>query len=358
MKSSEVVRDIQKIHAAIGPLTLDQLERILRRNRSALASGVKALKARMLDIGTLRKVSRLMPYLGDHELYESSLRNVDPALDLPGLEQPHFIGKGVGIGSMDCYRRARFEGRQVFEKVYLIDSDAFRKMMWFHDTVLPEFADRIRTPALSHVVRGKRLAAAYFELLPDTKPVAKEQLLTQALHLRDVFDGYTPAGLGPVIADFRRETLYADGVQHLHDVMTGAGLGVSLRSWAECRLMLPDVPRLFTHGDMAHSNVLQSGHLLDLDRCGFYPAGYEFGYTLSKSRRFDSIAAFDDLAETVILRGCPFTRLALYYFSAVFYARKAAVETPKDFVPALVARLAKLKAAGDMPFRQGSLQQV
>lgn len=118
------------------------------------------------------------------------------------------------------------------------------------------------------------------------------------------------AGRIPTISHFRRAVMYADGVKKLRAALTPVGRPADLQQRAEACVLQPDMPRAFVHGDLFGRNLLCSGHLVDLDNCGFYPGGYEFARMLGK--RSEGAERFQRVAMCFfVMRGNSFGRLSM-----------------------------------------------
>lgn len=349
MNVKRIQSDLQGIRRQIGPLTIEQVIRFVDAAAPPLRQTFEAIRAeRPVDWLELHRVSRLFPLLEDHRAYETTLLRSDPGLDLPVLQEARFIGRGNGEGSLNCYRRAKLGGRPVFEKVYLRDSDAWAKLTWFHFQMLPRLGDRIRTPRIVEIAEGDRIAVAYFTFEAGTRAVLPEQLLAAGLTLQGIrAEIPSDPPLIEAVTDFRREVMYRAGVKSLQRLLARAGTDTGLQRSCEARILQDDIPRCLAHGDLIPENLLADGRLLDFDKCGVYPAGYDAAYLMSKAMGIASVEAFEAFAEAEIIRECPGTRLSLFYFACVYYSRKIRVELPDDLILALFERLMQHMQADD-----------
>ena len=281
---------------------------------------------------------------GDPARYDKFLRWADPALTLPELSNPRFTGRGWGSWNLRAYRTGMLDGEPVFEKVYHAKSDSWRKITWAHSEVLPRLETAIQTPTLLRHVHGEWLVAAYFPLLSDVSPIPVAQLAPAAVAFQKAVSGFRWSGSDPVIRDFRREESYAGGRRKFGDILTRAGRDPKLLDVVEHWLQRPDMPHRFTHGDLVSTNILACGTILDFDRCGYYPAGYEYGRSLGEGHRFGSVDALQSFVDRRLDLPCWKAKAAVFYFAAVFYSRprEAIRIVSDDFILSLWDRVIDL----------------
>jgi hypothetical protein len=297
------------------------------------------------DWSTLREISRVIGhYLHNHKLYTSSIRHADPELTLLELTEPQFVEKGSGAWNLNAYRCGGWQSGYVFEKIYLMDSDAWHKLTWAYETVLPCFEETIRKPNIVCIVRGEKLAAVYFEYIPGAQSISFDELISRSLHFYRTIVDFRSNSIEPEIWDFRREVMYCKGVKALRFILKSNNQSVELQVALEDRLLQPDVPRVFTHGDLVPQNILKCGIILDFDKCGYYPSGYEFSRFLVMIEKFDDIDSLESFAEEKIVPGCPLTRICVLYVAAIFYSRRLSsyAQVSDDFILELLFRSHRL----------------
>jgi len=90
-------------------------------------------------------------------------------------------------------------------------------------------------------------------------------------------------------------------------------------------------------------NIAAVGPMIDWDRCGAYPPGYEFGRTLGSLVQCNDMADFEAVVSGCIRRACAGSPGSLEFFTAVFYARQMGVRVSDDVILALFDRARDLR---------------
>ena len=282
-----------------------------------------------------KRASSILARLGHHGLYERWLRRFDRALTLPEVTRRKFLDvRGRGVGNINIHRRARLGGVDVFEKIYNNNSDHLHKVLWFHRDVLPRLVGMVTTPAIVTSLRGEKMTIVYFEYISEQVPVTADQLLPAATRLQLITEHLRVEHGDPTIIDFRRDPFYRRGAVGLRATLERASRDPELQTCVEQWLSGPDVPKRFAHADFVQSNVLSCGAILDFDKCGYYPVGYDFGRTLRvcESQGFDSVDAVESVVREQIAKGCWKTLAGHLYFSAVFRLRSRNTVRSDDVV--------------------------
>jgi len=294
------------------------------------------------DFDRLRRISRDLALIRSHILYEHCLRRVDSNLSVPTLGRKDFLSKhGWGVGSLNSYRRVFLSAykTEAFEKIYRNSSEDLYRLLWFHREILVKSPGTIKTPRIVKLVRGAKMSLVYFEFLAEARSINDDELLAAALQFRERTKALFLGRYDSVVFEFRREPTYRDGVTKLQSILEKTGNDPDLPLKIEKRLMQPDVPRRVTHGDISWGNVLRNGFILDFDKSGYFPAGYEFGWVLGKYHdNFESPQALESLARDRIAPECAWTLIGVLYFSAVFYSRRAGPKMSDGFIVLLLER--------------------
>jgi hypothetical protein len=277
---------------------------------------------------------------GDPVRYGKLLQRVDPGLSLPHLADARFVGSGLGVWNLTNFRTGVVDGEWVFEKIYLLNSLSWRKLLWAHRDVLPNLGTKPETPPLLWQIHGNWLAAAYFPFLPDTRPLPTSRTLSAALSFQEAVAEFRWTGTDPDICDFRRDPIYQAHRKRLCGVLARAGEDPKHLELAERYFLQPDMPRRFTHGDLTPGNVLFDGTILDLDLCGYYPVGYEYGKALADGSGFASPEEVQTFLERKLDLPTRKEQAAVYYFAATFYcaARGASRAVSDGFILSLWKR--------------------
>lgn len=317
-----------------------------RKVRANVRANVRLKKTRDLlhrdpdDWGALRALSRLVSNGHCSEkFYFDSIGCFDHSVKLLPLENAVFVGKGGGAWNLNAYRCGGYDGQKVFEKVYLIDSDAWKKLGWVYDEVLPSLENEVLVPNVAHVVKSEKLAAVYFQYVAGAKPINRNEILPKALNFYKSVKDYKESSRNGVLVDFRREVLYQSGVNRLLKIMDSSGESRGKQLAIEAWLMGHHIPRVFTHGDFSHNNVMSNGFVLDFDRAGYYPVGYEFGRLAVMFDGFDSVKSIEDFAEQYLHPHELCAKVSILYFAALFSSRvHRSVKVSDSFILSLLDR--------------------
>ena len=281
---------------------------------------------------------------GDPVRYGKLLQRVDPGLSLPDLADARFVGSGLGMWNLTNYRTGLVDGQPVFEKIYLLNSLSWRKLLWAHSEVFPKLDMKPETPPLLWQSQGDWLAAAYFPFHPDVRPLPTSRVLSVALSFQKTVAEFRWTGEDPDICDFRRDPIYQAHRKRLRGVLARGGADPRHIELAETCFLQPGMPRRFTHGDLTPGNVLSDGTILDLDLCGYYPVGYEYGKAVADGSGFASAEDVQGFLERQLDVPSRQEQAAVYYFAATFYcaARGASRAVSDGFILSLWRRAAEL----------------
>ncbi|MFO7757078.1 MAG: phosphotransferase [Roseovarius sp.] len=305
------------------------------------------LETGMSDWETLRKWSRLIS--GDQlssspERFATLVARHDPGLALEDLHDAWIIGGGGGDFNLNAYRCGTLNGVPVFEKIYLLHSEGWRRVNWAYSRILPRLEGRVRAPRLLHRRKGRRLAAAYFEYLPDLTQSSNDAIFDAVREFQQHVADLDMSGLEPMLADFRAEPNFLRGAARLRKILTAAGRDPDEVDTVAASLTSPDTRRIFTHGDLVPANIAADGVIFDWDRCGAYPPGYEIGSAIGRFVYCDTLADFDAIIkEKKFARTCVESPGSLEFFTAVYYARRSGVEVKDSFILALFDRAMELR---------------
>ncbi|EDZ92887.1 Tetratricopeptide TPR_2 repeat protein [Limnospira maxima CS-328] len=284
---------------------LDRWKKAVRCFRKAIGlnPNVQEVLANLEKVSwkDLRAVSNLFPLLDDHSLYESMLLKCDPNLKTTSwlfkdegvslAYQTHkpqfsFIGKGKGAQTLNCYRKIDIGDVVLFEKVYLSGSDDVRKIVWFYDFIYPHLSSEfIKVPKLRAAKFSKECTILLTDYIGKVG-VSKQEALLRMIELVNYFIELSKSivfeELPPCITDFRREPMYRDGIK------SAIGLGYNpsiLKQWEQ---QVDTLTKVITHGDLQQSHLHEQGYVIDWDRMGMYPIGYDIACYLSKFHQLDS----------------------------------------------------------------------
>lgn len=313
--------------------TLDQL---LATCAPEFYEARKRVRAGHPDWLTLKTYSTFCRYDERHEDYERLLQEFDSELKFPASTRSQFFGDGFGDGSLNSYRIVQHGGQKYFEKIYLKESPDFKNSVWFYRDVQPKLSEAgLRTPRLDAIIEGRFLSIVRVELVEDAQPITRaEALRFYQEQFHTMYDVERAQVHGPG-RSFTKHTLYLDGKRK-----AAAYGAASLYESGATLTAMEEATRgatlMFCHGDWYSKNVNREGIVFDWDRCGFYPAGFDLGYCLSKSFRAESLSELD----RAIHQSIPVSLRsqcvpAAWFFCLVFYSRRIGVRSSDAFLRAL-----------------------
>lgn len=314
-------------------LTRKQIGRIARRCQDQrLLNALAQTTTHITDWQSLRDFSEVARFTGEHQAYEQAVHSFDPQLQLLTYKQASsyaFIGSGLGSGTLNAYRKLEHNGIAYFEKIYRNDSRDLTHLLWFEEHYRPLLDQaRIRAPKILEVYRGQYATAVYFEFL--TEPLDNcrhmpERAIEVALSLYQQplkQDVNTPEAVWAFDTLELYQTCFEQAKQWLLE--TGLGSVQQLVDW-EARVKA--LPRQLSHGDLHGKNMGEPNIVIDWDRAGLYPLGFDIAYALSNTYTFVSA---DDLhrylhthcKNTIADQHWPAFLFACSYFCLLFYMRK------------------------------------
>jgi len=284
----------------------------------------------------LRYVSRLLSYLKDDNLFVDAIRKVDPKIDLrsPCLEitSSHFHGNGRGHGSLNAYRKissSRFG--IVFEKVYLKSSGDYQRVIESERFISENIGSNYcRTPEIVHVIEGDVVVVVWFRFAR----LVKEPL--DKFHSRTLFllsEFYRLSNLAQAV--FQKQNLvFLSTKSYISSKKALLGRFGRFDDFVlSCENKICSLPMVLGHGDLHQRNYC-SCVLIDLDRFGFYPPGFDLARMIYHTMpRYDH-DEFERLSQEIAFLYSDHDRdgfcFSFWFFVMVFYSNRASFKS-NDF---------------------------
>lgn len=305
-----------------------------------------AFKADEWNWQTLKKYSSFAKIHNDHPFYQMAITNVCDIDSLPQMNKSKFFGSGWGKNTLNSYRRLELDnGEIVFEKVYKKDSYDLMKLKFYFEQAYPTIKHYYTVPKVE-LVEGKIGAVAYFDWLDEFEPIEKKNILKAYSEFREVAIKVQPdlTNFGNVAWEFSNQFFEGRRMEKARDWISTQNLDVENMNLLEKLkihfISLPLEDRIFTHGDFVPSNVGKNGLIIDFDRCGMYPTGYELA-RLSCLYNFDSIDDLESMIGTEIDKLSKINQIGFYFFAFLFYQRKNKDETTSIFLMEVLNMLNK-----------------
>ncbi|MCC5987168.1 MAG: phosphotransferase [Pararhodobacter sp.] len=239
---------------------------------------------RALDIDSLRVVALMLARTGDHDGYERTLRDFDPALTFSAVRARRFIGNGSGMEALNVFRRLGKAQIPRFEKIFICERSGLARTLLAMKQVLPAHPG-LNTPALIEARRGDRLAAVEFVHVRFT-PLPPGEIKVRARVVRHLGE-IAEKAIGGNTARYHRQTLPEGARETIAALLEAAGADHARHYRAlfgRCQALADSLPRVFCHGDLNHNNVSREGVVLDWDKAGFLPYGHDAAYACRRRR--------------------------------------------------------------------------
>lgn len=260
---------------------------------------------------------------GDANRFATWLKRYDNQLGFSQVSQATVMDcRGRG-GNLNAYRKVHLGERVAFEKVYDADSHDLKRVTYFHEAIKPILGQRVRTPTIYDVKYGSKLALVYFEYV-DAGPASREIFLSVVAGFCKAVGDLSPSSTEDSSGEeFLTNSLYRAGVGRLREAVQRADRDVAIVSLAESFLGGASVNKRFAHGDLIPSNVLGDGWIIDFDRCGYYPDGFDIGRALGEGQVPGCITAteVEGFLRRQIAPPSDGSLASHLFFTAVFRAR-------------------------------------
>ena len=273
----------------------------------------------------------------NHQAYESLLKEFDANikfLDKTFVTDCEFIGYGLGDDSLNVFRKIRLKDKVLFEKIYCLDSHDYKRLLWF-ETYLSKDVQSLGfvTSSIYTITQGKFLAVVYFEFLDvelDNLKQPLRTLLETAIRLNDLeISVKVNMAFQAMKLDFTHIDIYQKSKQGLMYWMQKNGLDSSKIDQYE--KIVKQAPHILNHGDLHGKNMGMPNIVIDWDRAGLYPVGFDLGYILSNEYKFTDLKTwlvdFESFHQT-LRSGSKFDIpldlrvFCINYFLLIFYIRK------------------------------------
>ena len=230
-------------------------------------------------------ISELSDLLEDHKRYEDCLTQYDSVLELMtslNATKSKFIGYGLGEQTLNTYRYIEFQGVVYFEKIYLTQSDDLRHLLWFfnygQDSVIQA---GYRLPEILKVSKGDKLTAVYFEFI-DNKLDNLNDFINNAFKIAFTLKNINLSSVALEESQkfkFQETPLYRDNYTRLQSILFQQG--VKDNKLAEMQNKINTMTGVLSHGDLHGKNLGNPNVIIDWDKSGVYPQGFDIAYILS-----------------------------------------------------------------------------
>jgi hypothetical protein len=264
------------------------------------------------------------------------LNKVDPDLILAKINSSAFIGSGYGDFNLCIYRTGVIDGKRVFEKVYLSNSKAIKKLLWFYGGVIPTIKEKHNIPKILEIKEGQWLTAVYFEYLETLTPVHKTDLIKYVDLFQNLTNKYEESTYSHLICDFKLDSDYKWGKKKLLKLISQYNISIEHLLKIESFINFKNCNYNVAHGDFSLGNVFKPYIYIDFDKSGYYPMGFDYGKVLSLYHSFDFYYEFENYIKVIKPNLKKIDQAVLSYFAAIFYCRfrdlNETVNVSDDFI--------------------------
>lgn len=337
MKTSELRRALSYYEDALGCIEPHQLDYFLKMNSPAHYQAKKHLEGGQAEWKYLKKYSDFAKYHNNHDFYYNAVRSVCQIEGLPTVKYAEFVGRGAGKGSLNSYRKIILDNNDLyFEKIYKSDSDDLKKIEFFYQNIFPHIGGKFKVPRLV-LLRGHFGSVALFQWIDNFVPIDREKILDFYRFFREAVTvlKIPSDSRCEILVDFTRESMIQDGLKRSKEWLNLKKRADELKYIDMICAFLKLLPRkelIFNHGDINKANISENGIVIDFDRCGFYPAGYDLAFIASKQFFFEDLNAMEVYLQKDIKDFSLIEKLGFYFFAFLFYSRGVGVKASDDFL--------------------------
>jgi hypothetical protein len=193
------------------------------------------------------------------------------------IQKASFIGKGIGVGSLDSFRRVSTRRKDYFEKIYFNSHEDLERIKWFQEHIYALIQYEIKVPRIQKMYSGDLLTIVYFEYfnLTDLKEGRKEKAIIEFSKGLYRISCVNEASLSKLeiptnLKDFRKHFEYQSNINLARYKLEEYGIRCSLFEQEAA-----SSKHIITHADIQETNVFKDSVLIDWDTFGIYPIGLE-----------------------------------------------------------------------------------
>lgn len=267
-----------------------------------------------------KKFTNLLSYNNLNYLYVKSINHYDRVLNIDDLKLESIkCNFTTGTSTLNTYRVLKVNNEKVFEKVYKINSEDLRRTEYFYKNYSNLFYPNAN---LNFHRKGHKLKALYFEFVESK---TKDQDFLKASIL------FTINSLNKTLKQ-KQCTVLQENDQY-HQSIKCSKEFFSERQFNTLNAIEQFTSKyiIFSHGDItiesSENKNLIEGKLIDFDRSGYYPFGFDVGRTLSSYIKINNTEKIDEAINELSDKighkiSYNIIKLSVYYFSVLFILRK------------------------------------
>lgn len=223
-----------------------------------------------------------------HKIYEFLIKKYDKKINFIKNKQSSFIQGGIGGGIIHIYRKIELRNNNVFfEKTYSVKSREYKRNKYFYTHVynkLQKLETKI-VPPLKLIIKGEKLSIFYQEFV-QLKTINSSEQFDLSIKYYNIYSSLNIIKKFTDIEyyhDFTKEPLYFS----TKDIVMRQFKETSMYDevcifFNRVEEQIKHTGMLFQHGDLHIENIYKNNYLIDWDKSGFYPMGYDLGFIFAQ----------------------------------------------------------------------------
>ena len=250
------------------------------------------IRIRKLKFKELVIISKVLAGRNLHILYEYVIDAFDGSklFDTNEILRVEFIGSGKGLFSLNTYRKITNNNQEIlFEKIFLKGSIDFKKSEHFYNYYFDDLTSKgLKIPERKKVVSGSKLIVVHFEFF-NLIPIEVDHYFNAALSVCNVLNkNYIYTQVPKFLTDFPSNIFHNFREISYHDTLMKFlnFTNISNISYKLIFDSLKKLPKVTTHADLNKINIYKNNIVIDWDKFGIYPFGYDLGLVLCLNLKY------------------------------------------------------------------------
>jgi len=240
-----------------------------------------------------------------------------------------FLNKGKGSGTIRSYRKVEGKNISLFEKIYFRDQPEWKKTIDFYNKIFQDAYNlNIVAPNLVYINKGSYLVVTYTEFF-DLEPIERNQYLEKAVEMAtrimNIPYQYNSNDFSEIL-DYNSDINFKLFKRRLLSCFKNDNNDQMIELiYSVDQYIKEYIERRLCHGDLSLNNLFKNNILIDWDRFGYYPIGYEFAMIIIRIHRYEGLSIEKYLtlenefySIVSVFMNKPDFKLSLSYFTLVF----------------------------------------
>jgi len=227
----------------------------------------------------LKKQANFIKQIGSNKMYSKMLHQLIPGMELK-LDKTSFLGKGLGGGSINVFRKIEENQKLLFEKIYFNKDIELKVNIWFYENLYDTLSADLIIPKIWKHFSGKKITALYYEY-KELAPLTIMQYQKDSLKILGVLYKITCFNehndklkfYPNYIDSYKRHSFYKKRKSQYKSELDANNIELN-----NVEIRLEKSKRIISHGDLNQENVYQGFSVIDWDSCGLFPLGFDSAY--------------------------------------------------------------------------------